>query len=59
MRSWLLKLLALLMVFGLVAAACGNDDDDGVTTAPDEPAPAEPADDGDDEPAPAPADDGD
>ncbi|MXZ84528.1 MAG: hypothetical protein F4Z02_02585 [Acidimicrobiia bacterium] len=59
MRSWLLKLLALLMVFGLVAAACGNDDDDGVTTAPDDPAPAEPADDGDDEPAPAPADDGD
>ena len=59
MRSWLLKLLALLMVFGLVAAACGNDDDDGVTTAPDEPAPAEPADDGDDEPAAAPADDGD
>ena len=59
MRSWLLKLLALLMVFGLVAAACGNDDDDGVETAPDEPAPAEPADDGDDEPAPAPADDGD
>ena len=31
MRSLLLKLLALLMVFGLVAAACGNDDDDGVT----------------------------
>ncbi len=59
MRSWLLKLLALLMVFGLVAAACGNDDDDGVATAPEEPAPAEPADDGDDAPAPAPADDGD
>ncbi len=59
MRSWLLKLLALLMVFGLVAAACGNDDDDGVETAPDDPAPAEPADDGDDEPAPEPADDGD
>jgi peptide/nickel transport system substrate-binding protein len=59
MRSWLFKLLALLMVFGLVVAACGNDDDDGVVTAPDEPAPAEPADDGDDEPAPAPADDGD
>ena len=57
MRSLLLKLLALLMVFGLVAAACGNDDDDGVTTGPDEPA-AEPSDDGD-EPAPAPADDGD
>ncbi len=57
MRSWLFKLLALLMVFGLVAAACGNDDDDGVTTGPDEPAPAEPSDDGDD--APAPADDGD
>ena len=53
MRSWLLKLLALLMVFGLVAAACGNDDDDGVATAPDDSAPAEPADDGDDEPAPA------
>ncbi|MDE0117925.1 MAG: ABC transporter substrate-binding protein [bacterium] len=47
------------MVFGLVAAACGNDDDDGVATAPEEPAPAEPADDGDDAPAPAPADDGD
>ena len=57
MRSWLLKLLALLMVFGLVAAACGNDDDEGgVTTGPDEPAPAQPDDDGD-EPATAPADD--
>ncbi|MCQ3809246.1 MAG: hypothetical protein KTV68_01685 [Acidimicrobiia bacterium] len=44
------------MVFGLVAAACGNDDDDGVTTGPDEPAPAQPDDDGD-EPATAPADD--
>ena len=59
MRSWLMKLLALLMVFGLVAAACGNDDDDGVATAPDDPAPAAPDGDGDgDEPAPAP-DDGD
>ncbi|WP_419925000.1 ABC transporter substrate-binding protein [Candidatus Poriferisocius sp.] len=60
MRSWLLKLLALLMVFGLVAAACGNDDDDGVATGPDEPASAEPASEGGgDEPAPAPSDDGD
>ena len=59
MRSWLLKLLALLMVFGLVAAACGNDDDDGVTTGPDDPAPTQAADDGDDESAPEPADDGD
>ena len=59
MRSWLFKLLALLMVFGLVAAACGNDDDDGVTTGPDEPAPAEPSDDGGDAPAPEPSDDGD
>jgi peptide/nickel transport system substrate-binding protein len=59
MRSHLLKLLALLMVFGLVAAACGNDDDDGVATGPDEPA-AEPAGDGDgDEPAAEPAGDGD
>ena len=67
MRSWLLKLLALLMVFGLVAAACGNDDDDGVTTGPDEPAPtqaaddepaAEPSDGGEDEPAAEPSDDG-
>ena len=57
MRSWQLKLLALLMAFGLVAAACGNDDDGGgVATGPDEPAPAQPDDDGDD-PAPAPADD--
>ena len=57
MRCWLLKLLALLMVFGLVAAACGNDDDGGgVSTGPDEPAPAQPDDDGD-EPAPAAADD--
>ncbi len=65
MNSWLLKLLALLMAFGLAAAACGNDDDGGVATAPDEPAPAEPAEDGGDSPAPAgddappPADDGD
>lgn len=59
MRSRLWKLLALLLVFGLVAAACGNDDDDGVTTGPDDPAPTQEADDGDDEPAPAPADDGD
>lgn len=59
MRSWLLKLLALLMAFGLVAAACGNDDDDGVQTAPDEPAPTQAADDGGDEPATAPSDDGD
>ena len=59
MRFWLVKLLALLMVFGLVASACGNDDDEGVTAGPDEPAPAEPAGDGDD-PAPAPSgDDGD
>ena len=57
MRSHLMKLLALLMVFGLVAAACGNDDD-GVTTGPDEPAPTQAADDGD-EPAPEPAGDGD
>ena len=57
MRSWLLKLLALLMVFGLVAAACGNDDDEGVTTGADEPAPAQSDEDGD-EPAPT-ADDGD
>ena len=56
MRSWLSKLLALLMVFGLVATACGNDDD-GVATAPDDPAPSAPDGDGD-EPAPAP-DDGD
>lgn len=70
MRSWQFRLLALLMVFGLVAAACGNDDEEGVTTGPDDPAPAQPdedepapapddADDGDDEPAPAPSDDGD
>ena len=68
MRSHLMKLLALLMVFGLVAAACGNDDDE-VTTGPDEPAPTQAADDGDepapagdgdgDEPAPEPAGDGD
>ena len=57
MHSWFLKLLALLLAFGLVAAACGNDDDGGVATAPEQPATAEPADDGDD--APAPADDGD
>ena len=56
MHSWLLKLLALLIVFGLVAAACGNDDDDGVTTGADEPAPAADDDDGD-EPAPAADDD--
>ncbi len=56
MRSWLIRILALLMVFGLVAAACGNDDDDGVQTAPDEPAPTQAADDGD-EPAPAPSGD--
>ena len=58
MRSHLLKLLALLMIFSLVAAACGNDDDEGVTTGPDEPAPTQAADDGD-EPATEPADDGD
>ncbi len=27
-KNWLTKLLALLMAFGLVAAACGSDDDD-------------------------------
>ena len=60
MRSRLLKLLALLLVFGLVAAACGNDDDDGVAAGPDEPAPTQATDDGgDDEPAPASSDDDD
>lgn len=29
-----LTVLALLLVFGLVAAACGNDDDDGATAGP-------------------------
>ncbi len=55
MRSWFLKLLALMLAFGLVAAACGNDDDEGVTAGPDEPAPAQ----ADDDAAPAPADDDD
>ncbi len=69
-RLW--KLLVLFLALGLVAAACGNDDDDGVTTGPeptatqgtddggDDPAPADgddPADDDDDEPAPADDDD--
>ena len=47
MRSTFLRLLALLMVFGLVAAACSSSNDGEVST--DEPAPA-------DEPADAPAD---
>jgi alpha-glucoside transport system substrate-binding protein len=37
------KLLALLMIFGLIAAACGSDSDDGGDTAADEPAADEPA----------------
>ncbi len=36
------KLLALLMIFGLIAAACGSDSDDGDTAA-EEPAAEEPA----------------
>ncbi len=31
-KTWLTKLLALLMAFGLVAAACGGDDDDDAET---------------------------
>jgi polar amino acid transport system substrate-binding protein len=54
MRSTFLRLLALLMVFGLVAAACSSSSDDEVSTdEADAPAPAdEPA----DAPAEAPAD---
>ena len=58
MRSWLLRILALLLVFGLVAAACGNDDDEGVTAGPDEPAPSQSDDDGADAAPAADDDDG-
>ena len=39
--SFLFKIFALLMVFGLIAVGCGNDDDSEAEPAP-EPAPAEP-----------------
>ena len=32
-KTWLAKLLALLMAFGLVASACGGDDDSEETDA--------------------------
>ena len=52
-RSLWRVLLSIFLVFGLVAAACGNDDDDDPGAAPAEEAPAAPA-----EEAPAaPADD--
>ena len=55
MRSRLMHLLALLLAFGLVAAACGNDDDGGTVAGPDEEATAAPSggDDGGSDPAPA------
>lgn len=67
--SILFKLFALLMVFGLVAAACGNDDDSDAEPAP-EPAPTdtqetepepepEPEPEEEPEPEPEPADNGD
>ena len=48
-RLWL-RLLAVTLVFGLVAAACGNDDDDGPSPEPAAPATEAPA------PEPAPTD---
>ncbi|MCY3910146.1 MAG: BMP family protein [bacterium] len=67
--SILFKLLALLMVFGLVAAGCGNDDDAEVQPAPEpaaddtqqaEPEPEpEPEEEPEPEPEPEPEDDGD
>lgn len=67
--SILFKLFALLMVFGLVAAACGNDDDSDAEPVP-EPAPTdsqetepepepEPEPEEEPEPEPEPEDDGD
>ncbi|WP_419918172.1 ABC transporter substrate-binding protein [Candidatus Poriferisocius sp.] len=67
MRSRFLKLLALLLACGLVAAACGNDDDGGVSTGSGEPDPTQaaeeqpstPSDDDGEEPAPSDDDGGD
>ncbi|MGI9624907.1 MAG: transporter substrate-binding domain-containing protein, partial [Acidimicrobiales bacterium] len=53
MKTTWLRLLAILLAFGLIAAACGDDDDDTAT----EPAPEE-TDDGGEEPEPEPEDDG-
>ena len=50
-------LLAILLAFGLVVAACGNDDDDEAPAAPAEEAPAAPAEEAPEAPAEeAPAD---
>ncbi len=51
-RSYWRVLLAILLAFGLVVAACGNDDDDEAPAAPAEEAPAAP-----DDEAPAAPDD--
>ena len=55
MCYWWLKLLALLLIFGLVAGACGNDGDDGggIAPAPSTDDGGEPAPQGGDHAAPA------
>lgn len=58
--SILFKLFALLMVFGLIAAGCGNDDDSDAEPAPTEAEPEpEPEPEPEEEPEPEPEDDGD
>ena len=53
-KARLLKLLAILFAFALIAAACGGDDDDDPVASGDDA--AEPADEPSDEPADEPAD---